>query len=47
MQKGLKYISNQNKNVYYDSQGRMQYGEQNINGQWYLFDNVTGAMKYG
>ncbi|WP_340851626.1 hypothetical protein [Ligilactobacillus salivarius] len=25
----------------------MQYGEQNINGQWYLFDNVTGAMKYG
>ena len=25
----------------------MQYGEQKINGKWYLFDKVTGAMKTG
>ena len=25
----------------------MQYGQQNINGKWYLFDSWTGAMKTG
>ncbi|KRL33274.1 hypothetical protein FD20_GL002008 [Liquorilactobacillus uvarum DSM 19971] len=25
----------------------MQYGQQHINGHWYLFDNNTGAMKTG
>ncbi len=25
----------------------MQYGEQNIDGHWYFFDKVTGAMATG
>lgn len=25
----------------------MQYRQQKIQGAWYLFDQVTGAMKYG
>ncbi|MFM9598240.1 hypothetical protein ACKI1O_54330, partial [Streptomyces scabiei] len=28
-------------------QGQMQYGQQNVNGKWYLFDKNTGAMKTG
>ncbi|MFT8606602.1 MAG: N-acetylmuramoyl-L-alanine amidase, partial [Liquorilactobacillus ghanensis] len=35
------------KTVYYNNQGQMQYGQQKLNGHWYLFDNVTGAMKTG
>ncbi|MFT8457690.1 MAG: N-acetylmuramoyl-L-alanine amidase, partial [Liquorilactobacillus ghanensis] len=27
--------------------GQMQYGQQKINGYWYLFDNVIGARKTG
>ncbi|QLL78506.1 N-acetylmuramoyl-L-alanine amidase [Ligilactobacillus saerimneri] len=33
--------------VYYNGQGQMQYGEQNIDRHWYLFDQWTGAMKTG
>ena len=33
--------------VYYNDQGQMQYGEQNIDHHWYLFDQWTGAMKNG
>ena len=33
--------------VYYNNAGQMQYGQQNIQSYWYLFDRVNGAMKYG
>ncbi|MFT9269906.1 MAG: immunoglobulin-like domain-containing protein, partial [Liquorilactobacillus nagelii] len=39
--------ADQHKTVYYNNQGQMLYGQQQINGHWYLFDNVTGAMKTG
>ncbi|WP_201782333.1 L,D-transpeptidase family protein, partial [Liquorilactobacillus aquaticus] len=42
-----QYISNQKKTVYYNTSGQMQYGQQQINGKWYLFDQNTGAMKTG
>ena len=45
---GFQYIKDQNKTVYYDPEnGQMLYGQQKINGYWYDFDNVTGAMKFG
>ena len=28
------WIGNQNKEVYYDGNGNMVYGQQNINGHW-------------
>ncbi|MBM6764233.1 N-acetylmuramoyl-L-alanine amidase [Ligilactobacillus agilis] len=37
----------QNKTVYYASNGQMQYGQQQINGHWYLFDKWSGAMQTG
>ena len=40
-------ILNNNKTVYYGNDGTMQYGEQRIDGKWYYFDNVTGAMITG
>lgn len=49
MAKGITHIpSNDGKWVYYDlTTGKMQYGEQLINGHWYDFDESTGAMQYG
>ena len=47
LQTGLQYISDQHKTVFYNSYGQMVYGENKVNGRWYLFDNVTGAMKTG
>ena len=47
MKTGLKYIADQKKTVYYNKDGQMQYGQQNINGKWYNFDKVTGAMSTG
>ncbi|MFT8725990.1 MAG: N-acetylmuramoyl-L-alanine amidase, partial [Liquorilactobacillus nagelii] len=47
MKTGLQAIPEQHKTVYYNNQGQMQYGQQNINGHWYLFDKVTGEMKTG
>ena len=45
---GFQYIKNQNKTVYYDPlTGQMLYGQQKINGYWYDFDSITGAMKFG
>ncbi|GBG95722.1 dextransucrase [Ligilactobacillus salitolerans] len=44
---GFQNIKNQNKRVYYNQQGRMQYGEQKIQSHWYLFDQMTGAMQTG
>ena len=35
------------KRVYYDTDGTMCYGEKNIEGKWYYFDKVTGAMQTG
>lgn len=36
-----------NRTVYYNAKGEMQYGEKNINGQWYLFDTWDGHMYSG
>ncbi|MFT8457693.1 MAG: glycosyl hydrolase family 53 domain protein, partial [Liquorilactobacillus ghanensis] len=44
---GFQKIPNQNKTVYYNPQGQMQYGQQRINNYWYLFDDNTGAMQTG
>ena len=44
---GFKYIANQNKTVYYNEKGEMQYGEKALNGHWYYFNPVTGAMATG
>ncbi|GAB9259299.1 GH25 family lysozyme [Ligilactobacillus animalis] len=37
----------QDKTVYYANNGQMQYGQQKIDGYWYNFDVVDGAMKTG
>lgn len=49
MQTGFKNLKEygQNKTVYYNEQGHMQYGQQLIVGHWYLFDTFDGAMKTG
>jgi len=44
---GFQRIESQNKTVYYDKNGNMQYGQQQINGKWYLFNKYTGAMQIG
>ncbi|WP_157060913.1 L,D-transpeptidase family protein, partial [Liquorilactobacillus uvarum] len=44
MKTGFQYIANQNKIVYYDSQGRMLYGSQTINGKSYNLNTATGAL---
>jgi SEC10/PgrA surface exclusion-like protein len=44
-QTGFQYIANQNKTVYYNNQGQMQYGQQQIGGKWYLFNQWSGALK--
>ena len=33
--------------VYYGADAAMCYGEQKINGKWYYFNTVTGAMRIG
>ncbi|WP_338070618.1 hypothetical protein [Bifidobacterium callimiconis] len=33
------------KTVYYDSAGKMVYGERSIDGRQYYFDPVTGALR--
>ena len=33
------------RTVYYQMDGTMVYGEQAIDGNWYYFDNATGAME--
>lgn len=49
MQTGLQNLKNygENKTVYYERNGRMQYGQRNIRGHWYLFQNGTGKMATG
>ena len=46
-QTGFQHINNGNKVVYYNGAGQMQYGQQNINGHWYYFDEASGAMQTG
>jgi glucan-binding repeat-containing protein len=41
------YLADGDKWVYYDENGRMLYGEQCINGNYYYFDPTTGAMQKG
>ncbi|HJC04512.1 MAG TPA: hypothetical protein H9762_06200 [Candidatus Ligilactobacillus avistercoris] len=41
------HINNQNKTCYYDGNGNMVYGQQNINGHWQYFDPTTGAQARG
>lgn len=38
------WISDENKECYYNNDGHMVYGEQNINGHWQYFDTSTGAQ---
>ncbi|KRL87164.1 hypothetical protein FC32_GL001782 [Ligilactobacillus apodemi DSM 16634 = JCM 16172] len=47
MQTGFVYIADQNKTVYYGSNGQMLYGQQKIDGHWYYFDTFNGAMQTG
>ncbi len=44
---GIQLITDQNKVVYYNDAGQMQYGQQKIDGYWYNFDVADGAMKTG
>ena len=44
---GFQFIESHNKTCYYDKNGYMLYGQQHINGYWYLFDKLTGEMKKG
>lgn len=39
--------SDTDKYVFYDEEGRMVYGQKNINGFWYCFDLSNGAMFTG
>ena len=47
MQRGFQNIGYQNKTVYYNKDGWMLYGWQNIDGKVYYFDKVTGKMATG
>ena len=44
---GEKYITTQDKVVWYSDDGTMFYGWQNIDGKVYYFDKVTGKMTVG
>ena len=44
---GFQNIESQNKTVYYNENGEMQYGENYIDGAWRYFDKSTGAMSTG
>ena len=45
---GFQEIRDQNKTVYYNPDSKqMVYGQQNINGNWYLFNTFDGAMQTG
>ncbi|KRL00874.1 glycosyl hydrolase 53 family protein [Liquorilactobacillus capillatus] len=46
-QVGFQQIADQNKTVYYNTLGQMQYGQQRVQNNWYLFDKNTGAMQTG
>lgn len=35
------------RKVYYNSEGKMCYGEKQINGNWYYFNTWNGAMVTG
>ena len=47
MQRGFQYIPDQNKTVYYNKQGQMQYGWQWIENATRYFDTFTGKMAIG
>lgn len=38
------WLSGENKEVYYDQNGDMVYGQKNINGHWQYFEPTTGAQ---
>lgn len=44
---GFYFDKNKKITVYYGEDGHIKYGQQKINGNWYLFDSNTGAMKTG
>ena len=46
MSKGFTRL-NDGRTVYYDQNGRMKYGEQQIGGQWYYFRTNNGDMVRG
>ncbi|KRM17302.1 levansucrase [Ligilactobacillus hayakitensis DSM 18933 = JCM 14209] len=45
MQTGLQFIANQNKFVYYNQAGQMQYGTLTLGGKKYTADRSSGAIK--
>ena len=45
MQTGINYIPDQNKLVYYNEDGQMQYGQQTIDGTTYDFNTFDGALE--
>ena len=47
MATGFTYLPDQNKKVYYNDQGQMQYGFQKIKGKTYYLDPVTGSLTKG
>ena len=47
MTTGFTYLPDDQKLVYYDQNGQMQYGEQKIADHWYLFDEGSGEMQIG
>ena len=44
---GFQTVSSSKKVCYYDSEGKMQYGEKLIDGYWYYFQPGTGRMTTG
>ena len=45
MQTGL--VVHHNNTYYYDNTGKMKYGEQSFDGNWYYFDSTLGVMRTG
>ncbi|WP_284052174.1 hypothetical protein [Ligilactobacillus agilis] len=45
MKTGFQHIADQHKTVYYNGNGQMLYGWQNINGRNYFFDVYTGSLR--
>ena len=45
MQRGIQYIPEENKLVYYNQDGWMLYGKQNINGVDHNFNTFNGALE--
>lgn len=47
VQTGWSWVSDLDKWCYYDEEGRMEYGQQCLDGLWYRFNEDTGQVTYG